>query len=96
MRNYRNNIQEKVSKFPVEVKILMYIYHLDIKSINYKKLLHFVCLISSFDIAILFCICSLFSQGYIQLIVLFLLVFPVIFGSYFIFYKICELKSRRN
>lgn len=95
MRDYRKSKGKNITKYPMEVKILKNIYHLELKNIDYKKLLHLVCLVSSFDIAVIVSVCSLFKEGYIQLIVTFLLVLPVIFSSYYIMASIYKFRNRR-
>jgi len=70
------------TKRPVEVTYLINKYHLDIKRIDYKKLLQCVSIVSSLDISLLVSIVLIFNNFIYQLLLVVLLVVPVILISY--------------
>lgn len=69
-------------KRPMEVNYLINKYHIDIKRIDYKKLLLIISLVSSLDISILVTIILIFDSYFIKTIVALLLVIPIIVISY--------------
>lgn len=69
-------------KRPMEVNYLINKYHVDIKRINYKKLLLIISLVSSLDISILVTIILIFDSYFIKIVVALLLVIPIIVISY--------------
>lgn len=75
---------------PIEIRLLVYKYKLDLEKVNYNQLLQVVSLTSSFDMALLVSIVVL-VDGYLwQLLLSIVLVTPVILISYGIvarFYK---------
>ena len=69
-------------KLPVEVEYLVVKYKIDIDKIKYKKLMNFIALVGSFDIALIVTI-ILNLKGYIlPFVVGFLLALPVIKFSF--------------
>ena len=69
-------------KRPMEVNYLINKYHIDIKRIDYKKLLLIISLVSSLDISILVTIILIFDSYFIKIVVALLLVIPIIVISY--------------
>ncbi|MCI8346841.1 MAG: hypothetical protein HFJ12_02705 [Bacilli bacterium] len=69
-------------KRPMEVNYLINKYHVDIKRINYKKLLLIISLVSSLDISILVTIILIFDSYFIKIVIALLLVIPIIVISY--------------
>lgn len=70
------------TKRPIEVTYLINKYHLDIKRINYKKLLQCISIVSSLDISLLVSIVFMFDNFIYQILLVILLVVPVILLSY--------------
>lgn len=70
-------------KRPMEVNYLINKYHIDIKKINYKKLLLIISLVSSLDISILVTLVLIFDSYFLKIIVALLLVIPIIVISYY-------------
>ena len=89
-KNYKN---KKEKKEPVEIKYLVAKYKLDLKKVDYNKLLHVVALVSSFDMAIIVSAAMLFESYLLQLIVILLLIIPIILGSYHIVYLFYKKKG---
>ncbi len=78
------------NKYPMEIVLLMNIYKLDIKKVNYKKLLNTVAIVSSIDIALIVSVAGIFREGYLQLILSLCLIIPILLFSYYlisIYYK---------
>lgn len=98
MKRKRKKKKSKNKDYPMEIKILRDFYHLDIKQLNYNHLLHFVAVVSSLDIAFIVSIAGLFQIGFIQILVAFILVLPVIFLSYYLInlYYRYRLKRRKK
>lgn len=86
----------KEYKYPVEVLFLINRYDLDVKKINYKKLLHIISLVSSFDISLILIIVSLVNNFYYKLIMIAILVVPTIFISYSFVGKLYKKKGDKN
>lgn len=72
----------KTKKQLSEVNYLIYRYHIDIKKVNYRKLLNVISIVSSLDITILVAITFLFDSTFIQLLVALLLTVPIVMVSY--------------
>lgn len=66
----------------MEIKYLEMRYKIDLKQIDYKKLLLVVSLISSFDIALLVSIVMMIHHYILEILVALLLVIPLILFSY--------------
>ncbi len=69
-------------KRPIEVNYLIKKYNIDINKINYKNLLMTVSLVSSLDISVIVTVILLFDNYFLEIIVAFLIVIPVIIVSY--------------
>ncbi len=96
LKNKRKNTKT-TDKYPMEVKILVDFYKLKLDNINYNRLIHIICIVSSLDISLIVIISGMFDKGYMQILVAFLIVLPIIFFSYYLivfFYKFKE--KRRN
>ena len=76
------NKDDKDKKEPIEVRLLVKKYKIDIKKINYNKLLHIIALISSLDIAIVASVITLFDNLILQIIIGLVLGIVLIFVSY--------------
>ena len=72
------------TKRPVEVTYLINKYRLDIKRLEYKKLLQCISIVSSLDISLLVSIVFIFDNFIYQILLVILLVIPVILLSYHI------------
>lgn len=79
VRKCKKNMNRKK---PAEVQYLMSRFKLDLKKINYKRLLNIVSLVSAIDISLVVAIMSLFNVFYLQLLVGFAAVFIIILVSY--------------
>ncbi len=103
LRDYKIKRKGKKKKgknkgYPMEVRILRDFYHLEIDVLNYDRLLHFIAVVSSLDIALIVSVAGLFQMGMIQILVAFVLVLPIIFVSYYLinlFYRY-RLNKRRK
>ncbi len=88
--------KNKVAQQPTEIKILTNYYGLDISKLNYNRLLNFVAVVSSLDIAIIVTISGMFENGIIQILLALLLVVPIIFLSYYFVNLYYKLKMRKG
>ena len=91
MKRYKaGKSRKKEKKEPAEIKYLVYRYRLDLKKVDYNKLLHIVSLVSSFDMAIIVSFIML-VDGYLwQMLLAIVLVIPIVLVSYALvarFYK---------
>ena len=77
---------KKKPKEPFEVTYLVNKYKLDLKKVNYKKLLRVISLVSSFDIALVVCIILLFNSFILEIIVGFISTLVIILLSYHLVY----------
>lgn len=80
------------TKEPVEVTYLVNRYKLDIKKVNYKKLLRVISLVSSFDIALVVTLILLFDNFIVEVVVGFIATMILIIGSYHLVY-LCYKKK---
>ena len=69
-------------KKPIEVSYLMTKYKLDLKKINYKRLLLLISIVSSLDISIIITIVSLVKSYLLEILMVLVLIVPVILFSY--------------
>ena len=69
-------------KIPVEILYLVNKYHLDLEKINYKKLLYTVSIVASIDMAIAMVVISPIKNIYLQILVGFLVIIPLILVTY--------------
>ena len=93
---------KKKKKEPFEVSYLVTKYNLDIKKVNYKKLLRVISLVSSFDIALIVTMVALIENFILEILVGFIGALIIIFVSYHLVYLIYKKKgmikneSKRN
>ena len=78
----RKTKKNNSKKIPKEVSYLVGKYQLDLKKIDYKKLLIIISLVSSLDITIIVTLMVLFESYLIKLLLAIVLIIPVIFISY--------------
>ncbi len=101
-RDYKKslkNIKKKKSssiKYPVEVRLLRDFYKIKVDDNNYKSLINIVCFVSSIDITIIVMISGIFDRGYLQILIAFLLVVPIIFCSYYLVALFYNRKKNRR
>ncbi len=74
-------------KRPAEVNFLIYKYNIDIKKLDYKKLLNVVAITSSLDISLMVSIVSIIKSVLIQIVLALVLVIPIFLLSYYIVAK---------
>ena len=89
----KNEKKKKDSKQPIEVKFLITKYKFDLKKIDYHKLLHVCAVVSSFDMALIVTLAMLFENYLLQLLIVFVLVFPVILISYHFVYLVYKKRG---
>lgn len=70
------------NNIPVEILYLVNKYHLDLERINYKKLLYTVSIVASIDMAIAMVVISPIKNVYLQILVGFLVIIPLILVTY--------------
>ncbi len=79
----RKEKRRNSKKRPPEVNFLIYKYNIDIKKLDYHKMLNTISIISSLDITIIVTIISTLTNFWIQLIVALVLIFPIFLISYY-------------
>lgn len=77
----------------LEIRYLILKYKLDIKKVNYNQLLQVVALVSSFDIALIVAIEMMLESSLFQILVVFILVWPVFIFSYYLVFKFYKKKG---
>lgn len=76
---------DKKGKRPIEVQYLVNCYNLDLKRINYKKLLNIISIVSSLDIAIVVTLIGLTDNFWLEIIIgCFLTVFLILISYYIV------------
>lgn len=78
----RKATRRNSTKKPMEIKYLESRYKIDLKLVNYKKLLLVISIVSSFDIALLVSIVSMIHNYILEILVALFLVIPLILLSY--------------
>lgn len=76
--------RRNLSKKPMEVKYLEARYKIDLKVIDYKKLLLVISIVSSFDIALLVSLVSMIHSYILEIVIALFLIIPLILISYHI------------
>ncbi len=92
-RAKNNEKKKKENRQPIEVKLLVTKYKFNLKKVDYHKLLHVCALVSSFDMALMVSISTIFDSYMLQLLVVLVLVVPVILISYHIVYLVYKKKG---
>ena len=93
---------KKKPKEPIEVTYLVNKYKLDLKNVNYKKLLRIISIVSSFDIAVVVAVILLFDNFLLEVVVGFITMLIMIVVSYHLVYLVYKKKgmikneSKRN
>lgn len=93
---------KKKPKEPFEVTYLVSKYKLDLKRVNYKRLLLVISLVSSFDIALIVSVIMLLDSFILEVVVGFIFTLIIILGSYHLVYLVYKKKgmiineSKRN
>ncbi len=90
VRKYKKG---KSDKRPVEVTYLLNRYNLNLKKVNYKKLLNIVSLVSSFDIAVVVTVMGLTDNFLLEILIGCFLTIILILSSYSIVGKIYKKKG---
>lgn len=81
----KNNVIENYYR-PMEVKYLVNRYKLDLSKIHYGKLLNMISLVSALDLSIIITLASISDNFYIQLLIAFISMIPIILISYHLVY----------
>ena len=89
----RKKNSKKEAKEPFEVTYLVSKYNLDINKVNYNRLLTVVALVSSFDIALVVFIITLFDNFLLEIVVGFISTLIIIFVSYHLVYLVYKKKG---
>ena len=92
-RAKKNEKKKKENKQPVEIKYLIHKYKFDLKKIDYHKLLHVCAVVSSFDVALIVSLASIFDNSLLQLLVAAVLITPVFLISYRLIYFIYKKRG---
>ena len=92
----------KKFKEPIEITYLVNRYKLDLKKVNYKKLLRVISIVSSLDISLVVTIIMLINNFALEIIVGFISTLVIILLSYHLVYLVYKKKgmikneSKRN
>ena len=92
----------KKFKEPIEITYLVNRYKLDLKKVNYKKLLRVISIVSSLDISLVVTIIMLINNFVLEIVVGFISTLVIILLSYHIVYLVYKKKgmikneSKRN
>ncbi len=91
----KDNKSKKVKKKKelAEINYLVNKYKLDLKKVNYNKLLFLVSLVSSFDITLIVTIITLFESYLLSFLLAAILIIPIVATSYWLLYKYYKKKG---
>ena len=85
----------KNRKEPVEVRLLRIYYKVDITKLKYTSVLRRVAFVSSFDIALIVTIACITNLGLVQVLIATIIIFPVMYVSYWLLAKRLKRKIRK-
>ncbi len=98
IRNYRQTKKGKKSKLKrdlVEVRLLKLYYKVDIDKLKYSSVLRSISVVSSFDIALIVSISCITKMGILQILIACVIIFPVIYISYWLLAKYLKRKIKK-
>ena len=87
---------EKRRKEPVEILLLKNYYKVDISKLKYTSVLKRIAFVSSFDISLIVSVACVTRLGLVQILIACVIIFPVIYVSYWLLAKILKRKKRKE
>ncbi|MBQ3468538.1 MAG: hypothetical protein IJH18_00545 [Bacilli bacterium] len=88
--NKRRYDKKDMDKQPMEIKLLENLYKVNIKKTNYQALLLLICIVSSFDIALIVSVVAMLKSFILEVLIGVILIIVMIFVSYYpigLYYK---------
>ena len=95
-RKLKKGKEVKQKRVPVEVNLLKYYYKVDISKLKYTSLLRRIAFVSSFDISLIVTVACVTKLGLLQILIACIIVFPVIYISYWLLAKLLNRKIRKQ
>ncbi|MCI8588029.1 MAG: hypothetical protein HFG40_00060 [Bacilli bacterium] len=81
-------------KIPVEVQYLLIRYQIDLKKIRYRNFVHSIAIVGSIDIAFVGAVVLFVNNTFLQLLIGFVLLVPIILGSFLVLGKYYQKKTQ--
>ena len=95
-RKLKKGKEVKQKRVPVEVNLLKYYYKVDISKLKYTSLLRRIAFVSSFDISLIVTVACVTKLGLLQILIACIIIFPVIYISYWLLAKLLNRKIRKQ
>lgn len=95
-RKLKKGKEVKPKKEPVEISLLKNYYKVDISKLSYASLLRRIAFVSSFDISLIVTTACITKLGLLQILISCIIIFPVIYISYWLFAKLLKRKIRKK
>lgn len=94
-RKLKKGKSTKPRKEPMELLLLKNYYKVDISKLKYTGVLRRVAIVSSFDISLIVSIACVTKLGVLQILIACIIIFPVIYVSYWLLAKILNRKIKK-
>ncbi len=95
-RKLKKGKTTKLKKEPVEVSLLKNYYKVDVYKLKYTSLLRRIAFVSSFDISVVVTTACITKLGLLQILIACIIIFPVIYISYWLLAKSLNRKIRKQ
>ena len=95
LRKLKKGKEVKQKRQPVEVNLLKHYYKVDVSKLKYTSLLRRIAFVSSFDISLIVTVVCITKLGLLQILIACLVIFPVIYVSYWLFAKLLKRKIKK-
>ena len=94
-RKIKKGKNNKPRKEPMEVLLLKHYYKVDISKLKYTSVLRRIAFVSSFDISLIVSIACVTKLGLLQILISCIIIFPVIYVSYWLLAKVLKRKIKK-
>ena len=95
-RKLKKGKTTKLKKEPVEVSLLKNYYKVEVYKLKYTSLLRRIAFVSSFDISVVVTTACITKLGLLQILIACIIIFPVIYISYWLLAKSLNRKIRKQ
>lgn len=95
-RKLKKGKEVKQKRVPVEVNLLKHYYKVDVTKLKYTSLLRRIAFVSSFDISLIVTVACVTKLGLLQILIACVIIFPVIYVSYWLLAKLLNRKIRKQ
>lgn len=94
-RKIKKGKSTKPRKEPMEILLMKNYYKVDISKLKYTSVLRRIAFVSSFDISLIVSVACVTKLGLLQILIACVIIFPVIYVSYWLLAKVLKRKIRK-